>query len=602
MSISLPFTGGGYPFFTGSLSDAFVMPHTIMLDGATYAVDLAEYRHASVDTLRENVVQTQEANDALFNAAGVWSRYRLSWHQGAGEKLSDLQEASNRFRYESSTRMYPWTKNELTLQHSTSSTKTLTTSTPVVVRSGAYVFLSDGNALYRTSDLSTWTTITTTGLGTIQALGTDGQDLYIATTTQLVKLIGTNTTTTQFSSHVTGNCTNVAFVGNRLLVGIDDVISEVKANGNLTTVSDHWQSAFRWTAIFELGTRIYIGGFAGTRSELFTVTTDSSGNLVPGQEAAPFAEGELLRTAWTVAGFVVLCTNLGVRFANVGADGSLTYGPMITAPGDVLCATSESNYVWTGWTNYSSGRSGTCRFDVSQFIEPLVPAYASALSAPVTGNVTGIVHFNNKTAFSVASNGFYVEQAGYETEGELDGGTFYFGTIETKRLSELNATFAPLTIGQGVTFTVRDQDHNVIKTKTEGAVGAKFLTLDLDGEDCKSVHVTVKLVGAGTDTPKLYHWALRAYPVPPVSEQWVLPLLIYSRVTVGDGMGQELVQNTSAALSTIKDLWREKRRVLLQIGDYVARVRVDAFEMRPTNWRDDGGWFEGIVVVRLITT
>ena len=38
--------------------------------------------------------------------------------------------------------------------------------------------------------------------------------------------------------------------------------------------------------------------------------------------------------------------------------------------------------------------------------------------------------------------------------------------------------------------------------------------------------------------PGVPDWVLRAYPVPPVSEQWVLPLLIYSRVTVGDGMGQ----------------------------------------------------------------
>jgi hypothetical protein len=602
MSFSLPFNGGGFPFYTGTLAEAFVMPHAVTLDGVTYAVDLAEYRHASVDTLRENVVQTQEANDALFNAAGLWSRYRLSWHQGAGQKLSDLQEAVNRFRFEDSTRVYPWVKNELTLQHSTVNARSLTSSIPVAVRSGAYVFVSDGNTLYRTTDLVTWTAMTTTGLGTIQALGSDGQDLYIATSTQLVKLTGTNTTTTQFSSHVTGNCTNVAFVGNRLVVGIDDVLSEVKANGNLTTISDHWQSAFRWTTVFELGSRIYIGGFAGTRSELFTVTTDSSGNLVPGQEAAPFAEGEILRTAVSTGGVVALCTNLGVRFATIGQDGTLTYGPMITAPGDVLCAVSDSNYLWTGWTNYASGRAGTCQFDLGQFIEPLVPAYTAALSAPVTGNVTGVVHLGGKAAFCVAASGVYVEQTGYETSGTLDGGTFYFGTIETKRLSELQATFAPLTTGQGITFTVRDENNAVIKTFGTGSPGVRSLTIDLDGADCASAHVSVTLTGPGTTTPKLYHWVLRGYPVPPVSQQWVLPLLMYSRVTVGDGMGQELVQNTSAALSTITELWREKRRVLLQIGDYVARVRVDAFEMRPSNWRDDGGWFESIVVVRLITT
>lgn len=602
MSLSLPFTGGGYPFFTGSLSEAFTMPHTISLDGATYAIDLADYRHSTVETLRENVVQTQEANDALFNAAGLWSRYRFSWHRGAGETIGDLQDAPDRFRYRSSTRLFPWDKNRLTLQHSTENIKALTTASPVMIHSGAYVFVSDGNDLYRTSDWSSWTTITTTGLGTIQALGTDGQDLYIATNTQMVKLIGSATTTTQFSSHVTGNCTNVAFVGNRLVVAIDDLIREVKANGSLTTISDHWQSAFRWTTIFELGTRIYIGGFAGTRSELFTVTTDSSGNLVPGQEAAPFAEGELLRTGWTVAGFVVLCTNLGVRFANVGPDGSLTYGSMITASGDTLCATSEANYVWTGWTNYSSGRAGTARFDLSQFTDPLVPAYSSGLSAAITGNVTGVVHFAGKTAFCVASSGVYLETSGYETQGDMDAGILYFGTVEPKRLSQLRAVFKPLAADEAVRFIITDQNDNVLIDKTTSGVGTTVALLDLDGLGCCSVNVKVQLIGNGSTTPTLFHWVLRGYPVPPPSEQWIIPLLIYSRVTVGDGMGQELTQNPSDALGRIRELYAAKRRVLLQIGDYVTRVRVDAFELRPSNWRDDGGWFEGIVVVRLITT
>jgi hypothetical protein len=220
----------------------------------------------------------------------------------------------------------------------------------------------------------------------------------------------------------------------------------------------------------------------------------------------------------------------------------------------------------------------------------------------VTGTVTGVVHFAGITGFAVANSGVYVEIPSYELEGEVDAGMFYFGTVETKRLSEVLASFAPLVTGHGITFTIRNQDNEILQTYTEGAVGARSLRIDLDGVQCESVNVKVKLTSNGTGTPKLYHWTIRGYPVPPVSEQWILPLLVFSRVTVGDGMGQELVQNTSGVLSTIRDLWANKRRVLLQIGGYVARVRVDAFELRPTNWRDDGSWFEGIVVVRLITT
>ena len=600
-TFSVPFRQQGAPFFTGTFSDENVLPHTVSLDGRTYAIDLADYRHASVQTLRDQVVTSTEPSDLLFSADGVWSRYRISWHQGAGQQQDDLSDDALPFRFLSSTQLHVWTRNQLTLHNATSRTKTVSSATPVVCVCNTYVYLADGNNLYRTTDLSTWATITTTGIGTIQALASDGQDLYVATTTQLVKVVGAATATSQFGTHVTGNITNVAFVGDRLLISDNNDLQEVAANGNTNSIEQHWQSAFRWTTIFEIGSRIYAGGFAGSHSELYSFVVDSSGALIRGNDAAPFAHGELLRTAHSFGGLVILCTNKGVRFAQPGGDGSLTYGPLLTAPGDVRCADSEGNLVNVGWTNYASGRAGLASYDVSRFVGPLQPAYASDLSAAATGNVTGVVTLNGKTGFVVGTDGFYAEQTTYETTGTIRSGRLYFGTVEEKRIVDLDVSFSVLTAGQSVTARVLDIDGTLIRQATAAIVGQKHLRIDLDSVAIHAAYVELILGGNGTTTPVVRDWALRGYPIPPSAEQWILPILAFSRVRLGDGMGQEVTYDNVDVINHVREMWISKRRVLLAFGDYVTRVRVDAFELRPTNWRDNGGWFEGLLIVKLIS-
>lgn len=600
-TFSTPFRQQGFLFYTGSFSAENILPHTISLDGRTYAIDLADYRHASVETLRDQVVTSSEPSDLLFSADGVWSRYRISWHQGAGQTQDDLADDALPFRYLSSTQINVWTRNQLTLHRATSRTRTVSTATPVSCVSSSYVFVADGNNLYRSTDMVSWTTITTTGIGTIQALASDGQDLYVATTTQLVKVVGAATTTSQFSNHVTGNIANVAFVGDRLLISKDNALEEVGSNGNTANIETHWQSAFRWTTIFEVGSRIYAGGFAGSFSELYGFVVDSGGALVRGPDAASFATGELLRTAISIAGVVVLCSNRGVRFAQTGGDGTLTYGPVITAPGDVRCADSENNVVYTGWSNYASGRAGLASFDLSRFVGTLQPAYSADLSAVATGNVMGVARLAGKTGFLVANDGFYVEQATFETTGTIRSGRLYFGTVEEKRVVDLDVSFAALTVGQSVQARVLDIDGSLVKEATMANVGQRHLRIDLDSVPLHAAQVELILTGNGTSTPTVRDWALRGYPIPPSAEQWIVPILAFSRVRLGDGMGQEMTYDNVDVMSHIRELWQSKRRIQLAFGDYVTRVRVDAFELRPTNWRDNGGWFEGVLVVKLIS-
>jgi len=287
---------------------------TITLDGYTFPVDMREWRSGPMDTFRDGVVADGQASDALFNARGAWARYAYSWHHGAGQSLSDLDPDADSFRFEDSYGVVWHVPYQATLMKTVTLLRSSAATGLVLCRSADYVFFGSGAALYRTSDLITWTLMTAPG-GTIQAMSTDGTDLYVATSTLLVKYVGSGTTATAFGTPVAGNCTNVAFMSGRLVVGVAQVLSEVAASGALTTIKSHFQAAFRWTTLFNVGSRMYIGGFAGSRSELYTVTTDSAGALIQSQEAAPLPIGELLRTAVSFAGSVALCTNNGLRMA-----------------------------------------------------------------------------------------------------------------------------------------------------------------------------------------------------------------------------------------------------------------------------------------------
>ncbi len=602
MGISAPFLRGGFPFYSGSFSAQRVVPHTVLLDGRTYTIDLTEYRHSSLQTLREGVVTSAEPSDALFNASGTWSRYRYSWHRGADQEISELDDTSDPFRFDRSQAINVWNKNQLTLHRASTLSQAMTSGAPRLIGFNNYLYASDGAALYRSSGFGAWTTLTPPG-GVVQAMATDGSDVYVATSTTLVKYVGAATTPTTYGS-LSGDVSNVAFVGNRLLVGITNTLSSVASGGTLTTIRAHQQPAFRWTTIFAIGSRIYAGGFAGSRSELYTTTTDSGGALVIAQDAAQFPEGELLRGAVSFAGGAIIYSNKGARLAQTSTDGSLTYGPLLADLGDVQAACAEGQYVFTGWSLYDGATTaGTARLDLATFVEALQPAYAADLDAGVTGDVTGIARVNGRLAYAVAGRGIYVESTtAYDTTGYIDSGKILFGTVERKRLSELVVDFQPLTAGQSITATIYDEEGDVVFTNTQAGVGLRQMVLDLDAIDVISCRVRIDLASSGVDTPTVSKWVLRAYPVPPSSEQWIVPLIVHSRVTAGDGMGMERSLNLTDEFGHIQALWKNKTKVLFRVGDYAARVRIDAFELRPSNWRDDGGWFEAILVVKLLTT
>jgi len=606
---SFPFYLGGGPVApggpseTGGVTDC--VPDTVTLDGYTFPVELnhseAAWRSGAQDTFRDTVVANEQPNDSLFNARGAWARYKYNWKHGCGQTLGDTDAESDDQRYRSSFGIAWDTPYQLQLLRATSNARSVTNSNPMLIRSDIYVFGTDGTILYRTTDFVTWTAMTAPG-GTITGLASDGTDLYVTTTTVTVKYVGAATVSTAFATPP-GPGDSIAFVSNRLLLSTGNVLKEIGATGaTVSTIKTHFQAAFRWTTLFNIGSRIYIGGFAGSRSELHTATTDSAGNLVQSQEAAPLPPGELLRFGLSFAGSAVLCTSNGVRVADVSGDGTLTYGPLITEPGDVRCATADGNKVWTGYSAMAGARSGVLRMVMDQEVQPLQPAYCNDIfETTLVANVTGVVRLGSRTCFAVAGSGFWVESATtFVGTGEILSGLMALGTVEPKGLIGLDVNFSALSAGESIEARVYDRAGTLLAVGTESTANAEELTIDLAGSQVGSFEVKIILSGTGASTPTLYRWRLRAYPVAPPVLQWVLPLIVHEKVVIGIGEGYTQPFDLEEMHLWIEDLYATKRYCVFRVGTRGYRVRVDNFEWRARKWTSDGRGPQGLLVVQLV--
>lgn len=605
MSFSIPTYGPGTPFFTGSFADPRTIPYTVNLDGEDYTVDLTKYRHSGIQRFRNGVVTSDEANDALLNPEGAWWRYRFSWHQGAGQEIDELDPESLPARYEQSRGVDPWTKYQLCLLEATETkNKSLTASDIFSVATGTRLFVSDGTGVQVTSDVSgaspTWTTIT--GLsGTVQGMTSDGSSVYIATSSDVYVVASGSTAAAVFSSAGTADYDKIGVVANRLVVARDNVIGELGTTA-FDAIYTHFQSAFQWTCIFSVGSRIYLGGYAGNRSEIYTVITDENGNLILSAEAATFFSGELIYDALSYGGSVIFVTSKGIRFAQVGGDGTLTYGALIAEYGAAYAVAAEGRFAYVGVENFPDSGTGIVRLALDEFIEPLLPAYAPDVYTAGSGTIETVARFGDMTIFALSADEVYGHNPGvYVTSGYLDSGDITMGTVEDKAVSNLRVQYDDLAANETVTALLTDKAGTTIGTKTDTVDGSDELELDVAGNTISRARIRLTLAGDGTSTPCIRQWRLRAYPVSPGVEEWLVPLIIQSQVVQNDGPGQVRSFNPWDETENIRNIWQNQEIVLYKEGDYAFRVRIDNFQIDAVDWRDGSDWFEVLCTVRLLS-
>jgi hypothetical protein len=605
-------SGGGTTGGSDSGSLTTTIPDTITLDGWTYAINTEQYRNASRPTLRDGVVVGGEPSDSLFDAQGAWMRYRHSWHLGMGQVLDDLgDDEATTFRFQHGRNAIPWRRGELTVAPEVRPTTAYVAGTGtragIARASNSYVVV-DGLAAYTaTNPEGPWSAVT--GLtGNPLSVSSDGTTFYIGTASNLYTLAAGGTVATLLSA---GNADNVAFAGNRLLVGNDNTLEEVAAGGTRTTIEQHFQSAFRWTVIMAIGSRIYVGGYAGRRSELRTLTQTSAGTFVVSAEAAPIEPGELLLNAISTAGYGVLLTSRGVRFAQVTADGTLTYGPIISVGTTVSTGiASGAGYLWFQQVSSVTSNAVIVECDLTQFASVLAPAYSVIGDDGSTESYGAMVYAGDSNSKQLAlHNGIDRQVAMYPPAARVvaqqaivRSGLVRFGTVETKVLSEIEVGFDELPAGASVTVRVYEDNGGQLATGTQAIADSRTMTVSLGTVSVRGCYVELEVNESATFvTPKIRYWRMRAYPVPPPVQQWVLPIINHESVIINDAEGQLMSQSPITVRDRLVGLWSAKTPVVYREGNRAYTVRIDDFEVQPARWTADGSYLQGLFIVRLVS-
>lgn len=587
-----------YVFYDGQTSLNTAVPFTVRLDGHTFGIDLRNYRRSSLATLKESVVSTGQVDDSLFNTDGAWWRYRRDWRGGAGQTIMDLGDNRDTRRFDRSVGIDVWTEGQITLLPSTTQATTLVDGSNIrMVATSDHVYALDSDGVYRSSNLTSWTQIT--GLtGTPQAITTDGKTVYIATSSNLYTVVSTSAAATQLANK---GYDSLFFVGNYLLAASGQSLHTIGTTGTETKIVDHFQTNFKWTTGFAVGSKIYAGGYAGNFSELYGFGVSTAGALQLGAEVVQFGQNELLYSAVSHVGVVLFCTSQGVRLATVGQDGTITYGPLIDDPGPVRAAFAEGEFIWFTWSSIEASKTGVGRVNISITPNTLQPAFATDVYAGISGTVTSVVRFEGKTLFGVGGNGIYRTTTDFVPSGYVSSGKIYYGTVEQKSITDALVHFDKLTTGQKIDVMINDEDDLVIEEISGNQTGLATLDVQLDGERGNYFSVVVKLYGPGTTTPKVNYWRTRAFPVVPPVEQYIVPLLLFSKSVINDGQGQLYSVDVDDELAFLIDAWRTKRPLTYIENTKVRRVRLEAYEYAPQEWSDSLDSFEGLFTVRLVT-
>jgi hypothetical protein len=133
----------------------------------------------------------------------------------------------------------------------------------------------------------------------------------------------------------------------------------------------------------------------------------------------------------------------GFRIASSDTDGNLVIGPKVVTGNSVEAFAGVGQYIYFGYKNYDSISTGIGRMDLSVFISPNQPAYASDLMVTGQGAVTDIHEFQNEPVFSVSGLGVYTKHANLVTSGYLESGIYRWGVPRCQVHTQNRPTHLP---------------------------------------------------------------------------------------------------------------------------------------------------------------
>jgi hypothetical protein len=535
----------------------------------------------------------------------LWRRGESSWHLGAGQKYADTADAQD-YRFYTSQGVDPWTKGQLTLLKGVAeSLDSANTNLPMAV-TDTRVYVVDGqNLKYSTNPFAatpTWTTASGLPVSlTPRDITSDGKNVYLT----YAGLTNTHGLWKYTSADVASNVAYGHEFGYVDFVKGYFIVTGFGANGNDLYYSpvgnvgaddyEHPIAGWQWIGSASGPNAIYIAGFLGDRGAIYKLTISTAGVLQTPVVALDLPDGEIPTHLGSYLNGVLIGTNKGVRYATADNNGDLTVGPFIATGANVNQFSAESNFVWFTWSNFAAGSSGLGRMDLSTFVSPNLPAYASDLMAPVAGTVTSVVTFNSKRLFSVSGQGVYAETTNFVETGYLDTGTYRWGIPDRKfvakfdtRTAPLYGTVTPYISSDGGAFTAMTAHTTSLATESVAT-----------GPQAKFIEAQFKLEldrGSTTTAPTVTRWMARAYASPARSQVFRVPILMHHSQTV---KGIEYYFDVDDEMARLRDLVTNPRVVNYQENTETFSVVVEDLEFQVVDGYEQNWNLEGTCTVTM---
>jgi hypothetical protein len=604
------------PYFSGSAVSSLV-PNVfpVAIDGRPYMVDQKSGRFGR--TYEQRVRDSQDIStspgEAAINPGGLWRRGQDSWHLGAGQQYADTADAKD-FQFYKSKGIDVWTKGQVSLLNDTKvAYEQLDTSKNVrIIATQTAVFLTDNTTVkYSTNPFAsspTWTSVS--GLPALQPrdIATDGTNIYltyagVTNSYGIWKINASYAASVHAYGHEFGE---IGYAKGRLIAGAaylpavpygDDIYYD--PTGNVTNDSDEVKiSPWEWIGFAGGQNAIYAAGNSGNKSVVFKITITSAGVLDKLVSALELPTGETVSSIFGYLGFILIGTNKGVRYCSTDAQANLIAGPIIPTSGPVYGFTAEDKYAWFTWSNYDGVSGGLGRLDLSTFVAPNQPAFATDIMYASTGDVLSVATFSNKRLFSIKGVGVVAEDtSALVASGEIESGIYRWGIPDRKFVAKVDTRATPL-IGS-ISQYLNVDDAGWTQLDTWDNVGDTENSTN--GTDTHAIEAAFKfkLDRSATVTstgPTMTRWMARAYVAPYRSQQFVIPILLHNTIRVRD---KEYFYDVEEHQNFFDSLIESPRIIVLQIGTFTHSVIVDDVEWGPSDAHGNYWSFEGTLIVTL---
>jgi hypothetical protein len=609
----------------------------VAIGGVSYLVDAQQLTRSTIPALREQRDSGTEPGENTLDATGVWVRSQTDWSYGAGQRRLDAAD-SDRRRFRSSVGVDVWTKGQVSLLRQVDQKYTSTASNVKVHRindgTTEYLYLSDGTDLKFTQNPEagspTWSTVT--ALGSPQQIvdfHSDGATVFIAYGAAAVLHevdVGSTAQPTTLGAQ-TPNLVEVA--AGRLIAADGNQIVELNALGGIASgLNDTVPHAgFAWSSISGGPGGIFAAGNHDTTGAIWQIQIDTSnGQLLYPTVVAKMPHGEEINAIAPQGSVLWVATSKGMRLAAATSAGQLTVSPVIDEVGSIFCVETDGRFAWGGST-----AGETFRFDPSVFTDTLTPAWAADADSGQGANIQSIARVGGRTYLSDVDGEVWGESGSdvKVTSGTLTVGDVSWNVAAPKAIRTGQVRYAREQYGTGdteydeSTFTY-DQDlpydggsptstgqtdmtatNDDAATSTLSNMSSQVAqSFSFTRKTSQAYEIKLTLTRDTTTTtlgPVVEEWGIKALPVPPRSEEIIVPIVLARRVGTSRGQGAPTGFSSFDEFNRLKGWMDSGEVVAYEEGDQSVNVLVDRLQMQPRRLSDDAKWWEGVLLVRLIT-